>query len=205
MSLKEKFYKVIGHYTSNSSEITERWNELTEKYTEPFRKYHNFNHLWELFRYFDTYENELEFPNEVAYAIFYHDIIYSIWSKKNELNSAELATEYLLYTDLGDRVITRVFNLIMVTKDHSPTKNRDDKWMIDFDLAILGQPWDVYYKYTQQIREEYASIPDFIYRRGRKKVLNHFLNKNKIYHTDTFYNLFELDARQNLKKELKLL
>ena len=92
----------------------------------------------------------------------------------------------------------------MATKDHSP-RNNDEKWMIDFDLAILGQTWDVYATYTKQIKEEYKAVPNFMYRRGRKKVLKHFLNKNRIFSTDIFYTQYELQARENLKKELTLL
>ncbi len=205
MSLKERFYQVLGHWFDDETFIWELWKELSENYAQSFRKYHNFNHLWELFNYFDTNQDELEHPNEVAYAIFYHDIVYSIWSKKNELNSAELATEILLTTELDDKPIERVFNLIMVTKDHTPSKNKDEKWMVDFDIAILGQPWETYIQYTKHIREEYASVPNFMYRKGRRKVLKHFLNKNRIYQTDIFYKLYEMNARNNLKKELETL
>ncbi|MFI1770648.1 HD domain-containing protein [Thalassobellus citreus] len=205
MGLKERFYQVLSCWIDNETFIGQQWEELSEKYTQSFRKYHNLNHLQELFKYFDAYKNELEHPNEMAFSIFYHDIIYSIWSKKNELNSAKLATEYLLNSALDDSGIERVFNLIMVTKNHTPNKNKDEKWMIDFDIGILGQPYETYLQYTQHIRDEYAAIPNSVYKKGRKKVLSHFLNKSKIYQTDTFYNLFEMNARNNIKKELDTL
>lgn len=205
MGLKERFYQVLGHWFDDDTQIKKHWEELLENYTQPFRKYHNLDHLWELFKYFDIYKDQLQYPNEVAYAIFYHDIVYSIWSKKNELHSAELATKYLLTTKLDDKPMERIFHLIMVTKDHIPSKNKDEKWMVDFDIAILGQPWETYFQYTQHIREEYASVPSFMYKKGRRNVLNHFLHKPNIYHTDTFYDLFEIQARNNLKKELETL
>ena len=205
MSLKEKFLKLLEDLGMERSLIANQWEEVRESYSEPFRMYHNQNHLKELFKYFDIYYEELEHPDEVAYAIFYHDIIYKVWSKNNELKSAELATKYLLLIKWSDTKIRRVFDLIMSTKDHVPGKNKDAKWMIDFDLVVLGQSWDTYYGYTQKIRKEYKTVPSFIYRKGRRKVLNHFLNKKRIYMTDTFYNLYEIKARENMKKELEIL
>ena len=205
MSLEERFYKIASHWFKDQAQQKKYWSELSKKYNESFRKYHNFNHLEELFKYFDAYQQKLKYPNEVAYAIFYHDIIYNIWSKKNELNSAELAKAYLSNLQSNHVHIERIFNLIMVTKDHSPNENDDEKWMVDFDIAILGQPWEIYFQYTKDIREEYASVPTFIYKKGRRKVLNHFLNKNRLYQTAIFYELYEEAARSNIKKELDTL
>ncbi|HXL55890.1 MAG TPA: hypothetical protein VN958_06525 [Chitinophagaceae bacterium] len=42
-----------------------------------------------------------------------------------------------------------------------------------------------------------------MYNEGRKKVLMHFLEMNRIFKTDEFYNQFEKQARENLKRELK--
>ena len=202
MELKERFSDLMSHWTNDALQIELQWKELSAKYTESFRHYHNLAHISELLHYFDTYNSCLSHPNEVEYAIFYHDIIYNVWSKKNELNSAELASEYLNIATAEDFVIKRIFNLIMVTKDHTPKENENEQWMVDFDLAILGQPWERYLAYTKQIRSEYSSVPNLLYRKGRRKVLNHFLDKQKIYHTDTFYDLYEEQARLNLRKEL---
>ncbi len=205
MNLQERFYEVLANWNEDRSQGESQWNELRNKYCDSSRHYHDLNHLRELFKYFDRYKENLNHPEEVAYAIFYHDIIYNIWSKNNELNSGELAMDYLLITYAQDRAIERVFNLIMGTKDHSPKMNTDEKWMVDFDLGILGQSWDKYHSYTKQIREEYGSVPNFMYKRGRKKVLRQFLNKNRIYKTDAFYQLFENNARNNIKRELEIL
>ena len=62
MGLKEKFYKVVGQYIEDKTQIKKRWEELTEQYTQAFRKYHNLNHLSELFGYFDTYNHKLKHP-----------------------------------------------------------------------------------------------------------------------------------------------
>lgn len=204
MNLKQRFYNTLDIWIKGDDEKWSRWKALLDAYTHAERKYHNLNHLRELLHYFDSYKNQLEHPIEVEYAIFYHDIVYNVWSKKNELNSAELAIDLLIHVEKDDKCLERIHQLIMATKDHTSYTN-DEKWMIDFDLAILGQSWDIYLEYTKQIREEYKSVPNFMYRRGRKKVLQHFLNKKRIYATDTFYEQYELIARENLKKELIIL
>jgi len=69
----------------------------------------------------------------------------------------------------------------------------------------LGQPSDVYEQYCGQIRKEYSIYPDIVYKPGRKKVLIHFLNMEKIFKTSFFYDKYELQARANLESELKRL
>ena len=112
MDLKQRFYSTLKNWIENEDEIWNRWKALLEEYTNPERKYHNLNHLRELLRYFDCYKNELENPLEVEYAIFYHDIIYNIWSKKNELNSAELAIDLLIHIEKDDKCLERIHHLI---------------------------------------------------------------------------------------------
>ena len=66
---------------------------------------------------------------------------------------------------------------------------------------MLGSSEDVYRTYTQNIRKEYATYSDDIYHEGRQKVLRHFLEKEKIYMSDYFYELYEKKARENIAKE----
>jgi len=92
----------------------------------------------------------------------------------------------------------------MATKTHT-AKNNDTKWLIDFDLAILGQSFKTYERYTKLIREEYKTVPNFIYKKGRKKVLQYFIKKPFIFATEKFKNLYEDKAKENLNYELKQL
>lgn len=205
MDLKQRFFEVLGNWFKDDVKIESYWNELNINYKQKFRHYHNMNHLSEMFGYYDRYEHHLNNPKLVAFAIFYHDIVYSIWSKNNELDSARLAKHHLKESSLDDSYIAQIFDLILVTKDHQPKTNTDENWMIDFDLAILGQPWESYILYSQQIRKEYGIVPTVLYKNGRKKVLRHFLKKNNIYNTSVFLELYELQARTNLETELKTL
>ncbi|PWK27962.1 hypothetical protein LV89_01369 [Arcicella aurantiaca] len=94
---------------------------------------------------------------------------------------------------------------IMATKTHVLSENIDTNFFTDADLSVLGQSWEMYSEYYQNVRKEYAIYPDLIYNAGRKKVLKHFLVMERIFKTDEFYLKFEANARVNLEKELAIL
>lgn len=95
MNLHEMFVKIISQYISDESDIAVLWNELESAYQQAFRKYHNLNHLEELFTHYNTHKNSIVHAEEMILAIFYHDYVYSIWKKDNEEKSAVKAAEIL--------------------------------------------------------------------------------------------------------------
>ena len=85
------------------------------------------------------------------------------------------------------------------------TENLDNAYLLDLDLSILGTDWEIYNKYTQNIRKEYKIYPDILYKPGRKKVLKHFLERDSLYFTERFKTKFEKQARNNLIQEIDML
>ncbi|HMF72048.1 MAG TPA: hypothetical protein VK616_11260, partial [Flavitalea sp.] len=75
----------------------------------------------------------------------------------------------------------------------------------DADLSILGAAPDVYLNYTNMIRKEYKLFPDFVYRPGRIKVLQSFLNMQYIFKTDYFRDKYEIQAIENIRTEVQRL
>lgn len=204
MDLQEMFISLFFKYVSKESDLTRLWNELEEAYQEDFRKYHNLNHLEELFRYYEIYKSALKHPEEIALAIFYHDYVYNIWKKDNEDKSAIKATQVLKSIRYSIESIHRIEQLILATKHHNGA-SKDEKFLIDFDLAIIGKSEEEYKQYAINIRKEYAKVPSFMYRKGRKKVLQHFLDKKSIFQTTEFISKYEEQARRNLRTELNQL
>jgi predicted metal-dependent HD superfamily phosphohydrolase len=145
----------------------------------------------------------LQFPIEVLYAIFYHDYIYSATKKDNELKSAELAIALLPKATTLNKEL--VFDMIVATKEHQHNKIRDVNWPIDFDLKVLSKDWEGYQLYFEQIRKEYKIYPNLLYKPGRRKALEHFLNNAFVYQTEAFRTKFESIARQNIQREIELL
>jgi len=204
MELKNRFEKVFLKYTTDKTVIEELWEGLHKHYSESFRAYHNLTHLNELFSYLDMYSSEIEDLTEFILAIFYHDIIYNVWKKDNEEKSADFAVKVLNKLKLQNVNTANITAHILATKTHTSNSN-DTSFLIDFDLAILGQSWEVYLDYTKKIRTEYKTVPNIIYYKGRKKVLEHFLNKKSIFTTAIFKNKYEDIARTNLKSEIELI
>lgn len=203
MELQHLFNTLLENIGFTTDEVFIRWYELVKAYSHKSRYYHNLTHLEEMIFWFEKYKNELQFPDEVLYSIFYHDYVYNSTRKDNELKSAEFAVKILPATTTINKEL--VFDLIIVTQTHQPKTKDDEKWLIDFDLKILSKDWDEYQTYYQQIRKEYKIYPDFLYNPGRKKALEHFLENKFIYQTHVFQDLYEQQARQNIQKEINLL
>jgi predicted metal-dependent HD superfamily phosphohydrolase len=73
--------------------------------------------------------------------------------------------------------------------------------LLDADLAVLGSHEDRYRRYASDIRKEYAWVPEAEYRAGRKKVLEAFLARPRIYWNDSIHDQREGIARANLIRE----
>lgn len=203
MELEQKFSELLLNIGFPNEKIKKHWEKLEKEYSKKSRHYHNLNHLKEMITCYDEYISKLEFPNEVLYAIFYHDFIYSSSKKDNELKSAKYALQILPKETIIDKDI--VFAMILATKDHQCNGVEDEKWLIDFDLKILAKDWEDYIIYFQQIRKEYSIYPDFLYNPGRKKALTHFLENASIFQTEEFKKLYESKARKNIQKEISQL
>lgn len=169
------------------------------------RHYHNPDHLAEMFRHFDRRRQQLKNPDLVAAAIFFHDVVYNPARSDNEVKSAEYADKNLPVLGFSPEETRIVCDFILATQGHELSQNAhpDLAWLLDFDLAILGSDWEIYQDYTQKIRREYRVYPDFLYKPGRRKVLEHLLNRGNIFQTVVFRKLFEIQARSNLEKEIK--
>ena len=85
------------------------------------------------------------------------------------------------------------------------TRDDDTNYFTDADLSILGSDSDSYLTYTKQIRKEYSYFPDLLYKPGRRKVLEHFLEMGNIFKTKYFQDKFEIQAKINILGELKSL
>lgn len=203
MDLQEIHSKLLLEIGFESSKIKQLWLDLEKAYSGKSRHYHNLKHLEEMIILFEKHKSELKFPDEVLYSIFYHDYVYKVTRKDNELKSAEKAISILpkeckLNKDL-------VFDMILATQLHQHNTINDINWLIDFDLKILAKDWNDYQTYCNQIRKEYRIYPNFMYKPGRKKALEHFLEHKFIFQTDEFRMQFEEKTRRNIEREIVLL
>jgi len=201
MNVQQRFEQLVDTYSGKKP----GWADIERAYSGKGRHYHTLDHLETMFQWADQVSDQLDDREVIDWAIFYHDIIYNVFRKDNEEQSAAFAKKVL--ADLGvapDRV-ERCVRHIQATQLHQWSGDPDCNYLLDMDLGILGSERERYEWYTQQIRKEYRIFPDLLYKPGRKKVLEHFLGLDSIYKTEYFRTLLEEQARNNLKWELSFL
>lgn len=203
MILKDRFESLCLNFAEDKVLIEKFWTEIEKKYSGKSRHYHNLQHLETLFEEIENVKAQIENFNNILFSIFYHDIIYDATSKLNEEKSADVAKERLEILGLNNEDLQQVYEQILATKSHQKSENEDTNFLLDADLSVLGKSSDAYLEYTKQIRKEYSIYPDFLYKPGRKKVLEHFLELENIFKTEYFRGKFEIQARENIESELK--
>jgi predicted metal-dependent HD superfamily phosphohydrolase len=203
--LKETFIQLIGRFTTNEKLVVQLWNEIETNYSGKKRHYHTLLHLENLLQQLNNVKKQIKDWDTVLFTLYYHDIIYNPLKTTNEEKSAEFAQNRMQSVGVPQPIINNCANQILATKKHLLSADNDTNFFTDADLSILGQPWGVYEKYYQQVRKEYVLYPDLIYNPGRKKVLQHFLQMQKIFKTNYFFERFEAQAKENVEKELKLI
>lgn len=205
MILKDRFVSLCLNFTQDKILIEKFWIEIEKNYSGKSRHYHNLQHLETLFEEIENVKDKIKNFNSISFSIFYHDVIYDATSKFNEEKSADLAKERLGIVGLNNEDVQQVYKQILATKSHKKSDDEDTNFLLDADLSILGESSQVYLEYTTQIRKEYSIYPDFLYKLGRKKVLEHFLAFESIFKTEYFKKKYEIRARENIEFELRSL
>jgi predicted metal-dependent HD superfamily phosphohydrolase len=179
--------------------------ELIARYSEPHRKYHTVQHLDECFDKFDEICPLARYPAEVELALWFHDAIYDVKRHDNEEKSADWARTSASAAGVSTDACERVCSLIMSTRHKAVPRGTDAEILVDVDLSILGAAPVRFDEYERQVREEYAWVPDFLFRRERKAVLKEFLARPQIFSSTRFRNRYERQARSNIERSLERL
>ncbi|MCC6746084.1 MAG: N-methyl-D-aspartate receptor NMDAR2C subunit [Deltaproteobacteria bacterium] len=176
--------------------------DLLARYAEPRRHYHTLTHVLDCLSLFDRFEALAERPAEVELALWFHDAVYDPERSDNEAESARLADEALRVLEVPEPCRTRVVRAIEATRHHDATEG-DAALLVDLDLAILGADAESFRRFEEQIRSEYAQVPDALFRMGRRQVLAGFLGRPRIYRHTRLAELFEGPARANLARRIE--
>lgn len=100
---------------------------------------------------------------------------------------------------VGREVRARVGELILLSRHHrAPAGDLLAELFSDLDLAILGEPDEVYDAYSDAIRAEYGHVPPHTFARGRGRILDAFLASPRIFNVLVDR---EQQARRNLRRE----
>ena len=178
-------------------------------YGSPRRPYHNLDHLVHGLTELAVWgantgasERAMLLLNR---AFWFHDAVYATSPQlvSNEEQSARLWLE----SGLGDASDAQEVAALIRATEHLQTGAGGHALaaaLIGADLAILGQPDDVYDQYAQAVRREYGHVDDAAYRQGRQGVLKHFralAEAGTLYRDDYFDALYGAQAAHNLGRE----
>lgn len=202
-SLKEIFGGLAGNYSDDPRLVEELWAEIEEQYSGEKRHYHTLAHLENLLAELEKARENILDCDAVLFALFYHDVIYNTLNGDNEEQSAGLAVKRMTTLGVPEERVMKCRAHILATKKHEVSPDNDTNLFTDADLSILGKEWEVYAEYCRNVRLEYSIYPDLVYKPGRKNVLKHFLQMERIFKTEHFFNLYEKPARSNIKSELE--
>ncbi|MFC4995383.1 hypothetical protein [Rubritalea tangerina] len=179
------------------------WDAIATLHTSPERTYHNIHHVADCLEKFDDWPDK---PTDSArdaieLAIWFHDIIYDSRRADNEDSSAALLTHFIR----GHALETEAIALIMATEHKEASGMRSEEIICDIDLSILGATPETYTNYATAIRSEYDWVDPETYQQKRTQVLNNFLQRENIYHTEHGRNAWQAQAQSNLQSEIKQL
>ncbi len=178
--------------------------ELEGAYGEPHRRYHTRRHIEQCLALLDQVPDLTDSERQIlTYAIWWHDAVYDPTASDNEARSAEMAKRDLRDLDVGIHARDEVARLILLTAGHAVEEgDRLGEILVSIDLAILGGAEADYDAYATAVRAEYAHVPDDLWRAGRARVLQRFLDAPVIFPDPAFAQRLETRARANLKREL---
>ena len=169
---------------------------ILENYDRKKRAYHNFDHIFRCVDECMEVADHLQNFNEVIIALFLHDVRDSVSDTIQTVNT------YLSNLGFPKTNKYRIENLIQATNHKTPPRTEDQKYIVDIDLSILGQPTGYFDKYEVDVRNEFQFHTETRYCIGRRTLLKSFLNRKSIYYTDHFKKKYNRKAKENIKRSL---
>lgn len=204
--LHARWVSLASQYGPNPALIESLFNSIVEYYSASERAYHDLSHIQSLLALSESLMDKVQNRDAFYFAVWFHDVIYDTKRSDNEEKSAEFAAEALAGLGVPEQTVATTREMILATKHHrAGDLSWDMKAFLDLDTSILGAPQEIYEEYGRAIRKEYSWVPDLLYRKGRVKVLNDFLVRERIYNTEEIRAKYETQARHNIAEEIRAL
>ena len=181
------------------------YRQLISAYRSRSRHYHTVTHLEACLRELESARPHLAEPAMVELALWFHDAVYRTFRRDNEERSAQWAREALVKAGATDETAARVASYVLATKHGEAPLTGDMAYVVDIDMAILGEAEPVYDEFEQQVRREYWWVGRKRFVRNRIQLLNSFLSRAAIYATPHFQERYEKPARKNIARSIKQL
>lgn len=204
LSLHDRWLILAGITPEN----TRLGEDLVARWAEPHRRYHTLDHLTRVLDGVDEFGDFADDVSAVQFAAWFHDAVYDggTASADNEELSAQLAEAELPALGVPEARIAEVARLVRLTKGHAVADgDRNGAVLCDADLAVLGGDAAAYGAYAEAIRQEYAEVPDELFRPGRAAVLRGLLELPELFRTPIAVQRYDARARANLSAEIAAL
>ena len=107
-----------------------------------------------------------------------------------------------LNTGSGQPGVTQGRRLVPLAKTHKvPADDVNGAVLSDADLSVLGSEALRYQTYAAAVREEFADVPDEVFKPARAQVLSSLLD-GPLFHTEAGRERWEERARRNISEEI---
>ena len=178
--------------------------ELSAAYGAADRHYHGAAHITACLAHLDRWRPLAADAALVELALWTHDLVYDTRRQDNEAASAERACQWLADAGLAAHA-DALREMILATRHQQPPTDSDAALVVDIDLSILGSTAQVYAGYEEAVRQEYAWVPEPLFRAGRARLLRQLLAMPALYHHAPLAAQWEAPARRNLRAALAAL
>jgi predicted metal-dependent HD superfamily phosphohydrolase len=195
--------------SADPDEVAATGADLLGRWSEPDRRYHSTRHLVEMFWALEDLTDAGELGTDDAalgrIAAWLHDAVYDPAAVVggNETASAELAETLLGRLRFDPTAIATVVELVGMTADHAVRRDSAlHRAFHDADLWILAASEPRFDEYCGQVRDEYAAVPDPLFRAARAQILRDLVGADGIYLTEYGGRHWDAPARANVGREL---
>lgn len=195
---KDRFCQLWERCGGTSDAAGAIFVQLAEHYQTPGRYYHTGEHIDHCLTQMDKAIPVLGQSDGVELAIWFHDVIYDPPASDNEQLSADWFAEKAAGV-ISPELIRQVVDDIMSTIHCDTPTAASAKFVVDVDLSGLGMPEKSFRYDGDNIRKESAHLEDAEFGRRQSAFLQKLLERERIYYTDFFHDLYEAPARENIQ------
>jgi len=171
--------------------------DLFSRYTDAGRCYQNWAHLEHCLAEFDRTANQMDYPEAVELALWFHDAINAPGAQDNEQRSADLFCQWGADC-FSAAFVKKVRALILMTRHIQPPREGDESYIVDIDLASLALHWTDSLPDTLAVRKALGTDDSPV----QARFLNGLLARPRIFYTYFFHQCYEEPARSNLQRLL---
>ena len=218
--------------TADRDELAACCEQLLTLWCAEGRYHHDVRHLLDMLARIDTLAPETPHADLVRLAAWFHGIIFStsdlaVYTRnggEDEAESAKVAHEVLTKLGVPEKPVHVVVKMILGLKGKRETAAQKRKEssdsiretttieMIDMDqlalrdahLGSLAVAPQKYAKYIDELRSEYAQIPEAHFLYARIAIVTKLLARKRLY-SSPLAQAWESPARENLEAELERL